>query len=690
MRAEGHPWWNLAKRNADWTGTSAQRYGDFGQWATFLYQVTGDRTYADKALGVLRQEFANTAPKGANFTREWGAEYVVLYDWLYPAMSVSDRAAFVAMLNRWADEATTNRWAPSFPIRTEDTDQTTGNFFQFAFMALATAEDNPRASEFLNRSYVGGLTPTGLDRKTLRNAIRQYCVEMATGGQWMEGAQYNMGTLKLLAMGAEGVRTATGVNHFPEVSQVLPRLGLGQVYEVTGDLKASYQWGDEEHARDLNLWKRMGVLGMLGGLLQNDSSVGPYLNYLVDAFTDKYGYTGWLSAEPHSRLLYFYNPYAPTADYRALPSHFQASGQGVQFYRDGWGASDSLFGLHFPRVQPVTDHEVKYFGDFQLYRRGEWVITHPMGYAGPPNGGEGTNAMLLAGLSSMEAVKGTVATEADRNGRYLYSAGTTSGQYYRLPYFSPPRPFLNEWTRSFLHLPSQDKRSDTTVIYDRVNAGPVLDLDRYRTADRAMIQAAPARKQWILHMPIAPTVTADAISWSTSLGQQAKVSTLLPAGQRRQVIDEDATWSDSYPNPEKSEQKWQVRIMPATDQQWDTFLNVVQAYDAGTSLTNTLVRSTGGEAEGALIRRGGHPDALVMFGAAPTGRVRTTGYQFQWTASASTTELYLADLQPGRPWAVRIDGGAPRPLSTSSQGMGRITVPGAGSHTAMLVLPATG
>ena len=66
--------------------------------------------------------------------------------------------------------------------------------------------------------------------------------------------------------------------------------------------------------------------------------------------------------------------------------------------RSGWDASASLFSAHFPPNLNI-DHAPSYFGEFQLYRRGEWAITHPLGYGAFPSfDGRGTNSMLVGGL----------------------------------------------------------------------------------------------------------------------------------------------------------------------------------------------------------------------------------------------------------------------------------------------------
>ncbi|HTE17620.1 MAG TPA: hypothetical protein VK689_04470, partial [Armatimonadota bacterium] len=415
----------------------------------------------------------------------------------------------------------------------------------------------------------------------------------------------------------------------------------------------------------------------------------PYIQQFVDEWIDQYGYTG--GSMPWLRMFYFYNPYAPRADYRALPKGHFGPGQGHMFFHDGWGANDSFFGAHMAPKQLFVDHQVWTMGNFQLYRKGEWAVTHPIDYGGVDRFGEGTNSMLLAGLSSVWERKDVVAQEFGEAGDYAYAAATNGGQQYEPPYPYQPTVFLHEWSRSLLYLPSRDKHSDTIVVFDRVNAQNPKNLPKlnlYRPNDQALINNAAALKQWVIHMPVPPTQTEEGLTWQTAGGQGVKVSTLLPVGQRRTLIDEDELWPEDYSHPIKEEQKWQVRITPPVEQQWDTFLNVVQAFDAGTPLSSTLVRSAGGEAEGTLLRRETDPDTLVLFGAKAAGRVLTSGYRVSWTAVTAGADLFLMDLDPSRSWSVSVDGGAPAAVKVSGQGVGRLFVRGAGSHT--LALSATG
>ena len=67
--AEGHPWALLLRNNADKTGTPDQRYADQGDYAAYMYRITGDVLYAQKSWGVISRTLA--VPGSRNETREY-------------------------------------------------------------------------------------------------------------------------------------------------------------------------------------------------------------------------------------------------------------------------------------------------------------------------------------------------------------------------------------------------------------------------------------------------------------------------------------------------------------------------------------------------------------------------------------------------------------------------------------------
>jgi hypothetical protein len=313
-------WYGLLKKNAE----CACRYADNGIWATVMYQITGDAKYVKLAWARLSKGFLQSSGRAlvGNYAREYSGEMVMLYDWLFPGLSASQRKVFLAKLNEmFLQLAAGNQHTGAIPIRTSDTDQTVGSYFGFAFLALATGDHNPTAKELFSRSFIGGLDATGPGRSTLRNAIKEYVTELAAGGEWMEGSEYNLGTVRLLALGAEGVKTATGVDHFPEVTAFVRDAALRQVYMMTPDLRSSVQWGDEQNPRNVagRLFSWQTTNGVLAGLTQGSNGSGPYIQQLVNDLADQYGITGYLSSEPTGRFFLLFNPYATTRPLSMLP-----------------------------------------------------------------------------------------------------------------------------------------------------------------------------------------------------------------------------------------------------------------------------------------------------------------------------------------------------------------------------------
>ena len=708
-KSKAGQWYEILKKNAE----CACKYGDNGTWATVMYQITGEAKYVKLAWTRLANGFLKSTGKAlvGNYAREYSAEMVLMYDWLYPGLTASQRQQFLAKLNEmFTLLAAGNQHTTTMPIRTSDTDQTVGSYFGFAFFALATGDHNPTADDLFASSFIGGLDATGSGRTTLRNAIKEYVTELAAGGEWMEGSDYNRGTVRLLALGAEGVRTATGVDHFPEVTAFVRDVALRQIYMLTPDRKSSVQWGDEQSPRlvasELFSWQTTN--GILAGLTQDDADSGPYIQRLVYDLADQYGMTGYLSSEPLARFFLLFNPYARSAAPTTLPVSWFSPGQGMLVVRNGWTDTSTLVAVHMPTNHGNVDHQVSYFGDFQIYRKGTWALTHPMSYAGPSLRGDGTNAMIIGSFSSMAQFKRVTAYEHGADGGYTYIAGTTGGQKSGEGLYDPPPTFLHEWTRSIVYLPSHDERSDTLVVYDRTNAQNPKDLpkfERYRRSspdEQSAILDMPALKQWVIHMPVDPMVSADGISWTLPDQQQVSVDTLLPQPQRRLVYDERKLWTSRVP---VAERKWQVRIVPATERQWDTFLNVVQVFDSGTSLTNSVLRSEDKSLEGVLVKRGGHDDVVALFNGASgpalsdtrkgavsvfdakvdttleRARLRPGGFTVKWTSTTASTDVMLFDLDRARTWRVSIDGGAAAVLRVSPQGVATATVQKPGAHT---------
>ena len=603
MRAENHPWWKLMLSNADKTGTAAERYADDGEWATLVYQVTGNPAYGRKAWAKIRTDVL-PRPLSGNGVRGLFVNLVLMYDWLYPILSPAERDQIIDKLNSLGDYALAlNTTGYEGGSSTTDSDATVGYYFGLALLDVATAPDNPRAGTWLkqkdrrNGVSVGGLVATGLDRSTLRNAIAQYVTEEAAGGEWFESSMYNPGTQENLLLGAEGVRTATGTDYFPEITQYAPDAALAQAYLITPDLKQIIQWGDEEHPRSFvgRLFRHVTAMAQMAGLARGTAG-GRATSSMIDDLVSKYGAVGYGTAEPWAATFFLYDPYAPRTDWRALPPMHFSPGIGHMKVRQ----DASLFSARFAN-RTYAHHQLKYTGNFQLYRNGEWAITNPIGYGNEPVSGPAANTVLLAGHGAMSNRQ---VTAVQTGSGWWAITGRTWGNLYEPGYYDAPPDFVTDWTRTIVYL--KEAGADVIVTMDSATVANPVNLpkfSRYRPEDQTIARNAEANVQWLIHAPVSPALSAKSMSWKTAGGQPVVVHTLLPVDQARSVINETTLWSTGAFSG--SEKKFQVRIRATSAANTQVFLNVIVVGSASFTPTFTggklqvgsrTIQFTGGQA----------------------------------------------------------------------------------------------
>ncbi len=79
--------------------------------------------------------------------------------------------------------------------------------------------------------------------------------------------------------------------------------------------------------------------------------------------------------------------------------------------------------------------------------------------------------------------------------------------------------FLRKWRRTVVYLPEYP----AVVVYDEIDMDDPRKLpsfDRYATGDLAMINAAPALRQWFLHTPVVPTIAHNKATWQQRAGRR--------------------------------------------------------------------------------------------------------------------------------------------------------------------------
>lgn len=562
MRATGHPLFRLASQHCTAAARGSPRYGDRGLWCGWIFQVTGDARLGRVAWqrvrgGILR------GPANANDVRENLIENAILFDWLLPVLTTAERDSAVAGLNRWAEFAlgiNTRKYQGGLLL--SDSDALVGYYFGLAAVDLAT-RDLAGHRPWLDagpattpaKIEVGGWRATGADWRTARNALHHYLTGPGAGGEWIEGTGYNTGTIGLMAMGYAAVAAQAPPGALDDVATFLEAAGHAQRWEVTPDLLQAVQWGDEEHPREFRgrLFRRTTTLSLLAGVT-GDTPGGRAAQGLLQALYRTYGQSGYQSAEPWARALLTWNPWLPAAPDEATPSWRFNHGMGHLLVRQG---QDLVSILMPPRTG--AHHEVQFVATMQLYRRGEWALTQPIGYGGASLEGHGANGALVAGLSAM-ARKGVDTLQHGPDWWAL--TGSTGGPKYVGNYYAPPPAFLDHWRRTVVHF--RRDGVDHFVTIDRVamdDPRTLPRLDRYRRPDQAAIRNARGLFEWVIHAPVAPDTSAGMLRWTTPGGQPVIVQRVAGPPDATVILDERTLYTTYHVQP--GERRWQARLVPA-------------------------------------------------------------------------------------------------------------------------------
>jgi len=130
MVSENNIWW---QRLQGWASGTPSKYGDVGDFPTMAYQMTGDPKYAQRAWSLIQPWIAaNVLPDGVvgqtpsrNETRQDFETCVWMYDWLYPALTPTQRTQFIGWLN-WMADLVLDKTSIAFGTRTDYSDETTG------------------------------------------------------------------------------------------------------------------------------------------------------------------------------------------------------------------------------------------------------------------------------------------------------------------------------------------------------------------------------------------------------------------------------------------------------------------------------------------------------------------------------------------------------------------------------------
>lgn len=600
MKVEKHVGYQQILQN-----TVIDRYNDIGRWELDRYVIDRDPIYGRKSFEEVKATTHEwTVIFAGNESREYMIELAMMYGCLKPIMSPADDAAYKGWLVAVADKALAG-------LRPGDSDQAVGNYFGWAVL------DKVAGTDYLSRSIldpttgkplpVGGLTATGANYASVRNAVRLFAEKMAAGGNWPESSEYNLGSTLLLYMGAYW----TGIEHFPEVAALVKQHAIQQMHEVTPNLKDSFQWGDVEKPHQLDVAVHLGDLwSALANVL---TPVAPSLASALRGFEDAVFAANSYTRNPlYARTYYWFDPYAPRSDWKALAGNFLVTpGMGMVYWREGCVATM----VQFPNwTNGAVDHMgALHHGDVRVADCAGFPVDHPQAYMPDPKLG---NQVLVNGTGPSFESGGLLATKYEP-GRYAYAAGSNAGvsplisvgDYVNVPIY------LHENTRQIVQLFGGPEL--VLIIADRVHGEDVktqtitnqwgtFGFEQFYTYENQKLTFSRrfGIKDWVWHTPVTPTLTPTGFTWN-----DVTVTRVFPADIAYRVVNEATeTTLGGYINA--SERKFAVHGVPAAHRDFDLFLHVISTG----AVTATLVDQ--GDRKGVTITRGGQSQT-VLFGAVP-------------------------------------------------------------------------
>jgi len=570
--------------------------------------------------------------------RFYGVGMALGFDWLYEAMSATNRTRVYTAIDRWVDAYESGGFGRDHPQ---------GNYFAGyyatkALAALATEGDDPRAAaqwtDFLNRVH-GQL-------------VQPYYAANLGGGGWPEGQNYGpLATFNML-LPVLAAKTAKGVDLVHAAAPFRFASGAASWYLYN-------TWPSLQRIDDRGTMRVQGepapapvkVITQLAGMLP---TWGDPLAPAFHRFARDVRAANPDGATAPDRLwsdFLFWDPTGQEADYTTGPLASHATGMEMATVRSSWDKGAVWGSLD---AGPYTGNPDA--GE-QLFDAGSLAVAHGnrpflVNAAGqlfrgsnPPDnfvyndnfGSASTRGLYNVFYTDSPSPTGQGAHSRADGARTQLSAfdPTPSYVFMRATHLEDMYPrddstgTVTAWTRDVTYL-----RPNLFVVYDRTTVSD------------------PNVGQWQrFHFAGTPTRVANPSSGvsrydiGTGASYAGSVSSLLPAGHHEQVTPTVFTGSyvsriDVLPGTAASQNQWLTVIDAAGSPAQVAQSGRLSAADGNVSagtVTGALLRSSAGNF--AVLAGTGAPGTVV---AAP----------IRYHLPAATTTSVVSDLSPGTTYAV--------------------------------------
>jgi len=650
-------------------------WGDVGWYAALMYQLTGATAYAQAAYTMLitnpagvsstyggqitvRPVYLLRGSPAFNYVSACTQQVQMIYDWCRGAWTSDQQAvvqsgieAWIAYANGWNQKQYTGG------MRLGPAQETNINSFGWAYYAAAVWDvlnySTTAGTWTLQSQFIpyGGIQPSYSTQTGPTSDCTTYCNEsmgtwayQRSDGEGAESTEYDDKTAVSFACNVELIRQSRSVNgdnveYHPVARTGARKNGFGIMAHFSSDLQQMFKFGDNGNPHSFGnngfIRSTMHPIGLIANASRGNVTIGPVVNGFAQEIFNKNGAAPWGGSNtPYWGWYLGVDPYITTAPRSTLAKGHAAMVQGFVTYHTGYSNSDTAFYTMMIRNN-WTDHQAYQFGNWGLYRKGEWAITYANGYGGPGIYSDCANQLQLGGFGNFGNLfctpttqRGTqriITSKFNTSPDFTYAVGETWGPFYAVAaiYGGTPPTFVQEWTRSIVHIPSSDALSDTVITFDRVLAanpnnlpnggGTGTGIGFYATypasdslGDRTRINGnpisnvpdsantsvpsspgTPALVQFIQHCATAPTINGGgtSVTWTTSGAinysgvNNLKLVPLLPTGSTVATYTDSVIFFPPYRNniagsatlptvsngtPYSPEARYQVRIWPST------------------------------------------------------------------------------------------------------------------------------
>lgn len=576
----------------------------------------------------------------------------IAYDWIYDTLNSDDRLKLEAMMFRWYDWIRGVRTTYNNGVLISGTryhEDTTGscsgtdNCTTWTGASQKAYAFGDIADNFMGgHTYLMALIPavTYGSNSDATAYLTDFKEMLATtvlgplnsefkhgGGDSVEGWNYGGGYVYTLP-GLYGYYTATGdpsISSSPWSTQLVKatvhRLGPNLI-----DVPIYGEWTGTPLGAN-----RLAIASTFIGVEQRlhpetvESGLGQYLlnNVTFNSTADLWQHFLWKRSD--------ITPINPASE----PLSHTAQGNGFFTSRSSWAnAAGTVFASIRLEGKSRGGHEVYDEGHLSIQRGSDRLLVHQN--LAPD--ATAHNTVVFNNLNHYTlnpALTALAISRTAENTDYSYVSGDISNAYLRQ--YQTARALL--FKRSQLHI-----RPGIFVIYDITRSNSALGNE----------------KGWFTNYGAATSVSDETITATVGVSR-VFTKALYPTG---------GTFTETNP----AAGFYRVKYTPATTQEYDQFLHVIEATGSTSPQTATvLISGVGGR--GALI----NGDTIAMFTDNQIG-TDITNLSYAANTSAPSTH-YIADLIPGATYNVSIDSGAFTPYVASPAGLIVFTNPVFSPHT---------